>query len=131
MSRPYERVFRAQAAPGGAAAILTLNFPSRCLLTKLAIKQVAGVAATFTVSIYNSLDGATNALPGNLIATASIPSDAAGTLVRFFAGAEGVYENQDSTSPTNKSYAIYLVLTPAGSDAADAFDITLACLLGR
>lgn len=129
MSKPYEKVFRAQAAPGGAAAILTLKYPSRCQLTKLVIQQVTGVAATFTVSIYNSLAGATSALPGNLVTTASIASDSAGALAKFFASPGLTFENQDSASPSNRSYAIYLVLTPAGADATDAFDITLGCLM--
>lgn len=142
MSRPYERTERHQVAPGGHRTVWEIGFPSKCLLTKLVVKQVGGVLVPFRVDLFNKRiaavastssggadpDGDYTGDPDNYRVCDTIDSDSAGKLIKFFDGSEGSYENKDGDNSAERKYKIYVEIEPEGADDK-TFDVTLGCLM--
>lgn len=142
MSRPYTKQYRSLAARGGERTVWELNFPSRCVLTQLVVKQVGGVLTPFTVDVFTARvaavgsqssgggdpDGEYAADPDNYRVCDTIDSDSPGRMMRFFDGSEGVFENMDSRSPSLKRYRIYLETEPEGA-GDKTYDVTLVAIV--
>lgn len=144
MLKPYEKQYRDLTVAGGQRTVLELGFPARCRLSKLVIKQTGGTLASFTVDVFNARKGgAVSASSGGdnpegdyaldpdaYRVCPTIPSDAAGKLMKFWNNDGPVYENQDG-GPSSKLHKIYLEIeVPTGSGDL-TLDVALACLLPR
>ena len=135
---PYENVVDGVTIDSGVSTCIRVEAPFRAQLDKLLVKQVDGSLQGFKVDVYsravacdisNSLNE-DDKLPADPDMFKIIPTEtvASGKALLELFNLEAPYENQDPLVKGFKENAIYIEITPNGTEAKD-FDISYAALV--
>ena len=135
---PYENVIDGVTINSGVSTCIRVEAPFRAQLDKLLVKQVGGDLQGFTVDVYsravacdisNSLNE-DDKLPADPDMFKIMPREtvAPGKALLELYNLAAPYENQDPLVKGFKENAIYIEITPGGSEEKD-FDISYAALV--
>lgn len=145
MAQPWSKEIRSLRAFGGQRNCWQVDFPARCRITRIIVRQTGGTLGAFTLKVFNSRrpctggsgssggvddpDGYYEADPDAYKVMPTLNGDAAGNLEWFDVNGYP-FDNKDGTSVVDREYFAYFEILPAGPAGLNddrAYDLAFTC----